>query len=458
MNINKQFNLIIFTFILLIFGSMIYYTFLTAGCFVRSDDFRFIEFFLKNYFEGTFQWKMLWQDHHPQPLSGFLFIANAELFDLNMTYTALFGVFFLLPISVLLFISFKNTLNEKNFNYPTLLIFILILMVLFSLNSADKYNWSLVTLSNITILFYISLSYFINKKIIDEDTSFSYIIINIVFLCALDGNASKIFIASIIFILIILLFLNEKKKNIIIIILILLTSLAIEQLFLNWIGFEQKYSQGFIESLINIISRDFFALLKSFSVGLSNGLINYDLLRELNLREGYIEILTISITLIYFYTLFIYFKFKYYEKTIIPFVLIVFSILFLLAVIVYRYPPVEFSPYMISAPRNTKFFELGMIGMIWILGCHYKDNFAKYLLIILYTLIFISQTYYAYKQWNFGLYLHEINKNQALIIRDYIDNNSTRPAEWIIGSEYKIDKQINFLRKYNLNVFSENCK
>lgn len=95
MNINKQFTLITFTFILLLFSCMFYYTFLTAGCFVRSDDFRFIEFFLKNYFEGTFQWKMLWQDHHPQPLSGFLFIVNAELFDLNMTYTALFGVFFL---------------------------------------------------------------------------------------------------------------------------------------------------------------------------------------------------------------------------------------------------------------------------------------------------------------------------------------------------------------------------
>lgn len=457
-NINKQFDIFAATFILLFFSSVIYYTYLTAGCFVRSDDFRFIDLFLKNYLEGNFDWKLLWKDHHPQPLSGLFFIINAEMFNLNMTITALFGIFFMVPISILLYLSFKDTLYEKTFDYQSLLVFIVILQIFFSLNSSDKYNWSLVTLSNITIIFYLSLAYFINKKLIYNNTSFFYIAINSSLLCVLDGNSSKIFIASILLFLIIFLFLAEKKRNTVVIIMILIVTLILQTFFLNLIGFEQKYSEGFIHSLIKIISIDFFAFLKSFSIGLANGLINYDLLKELNWKQGYIDILVILVMIVYFYTLFIYFKYKYYEKTIIPFVLMVFSILFLLAIIVYRYPPIEFSPYMISAPRNTKFFEIGMMGMIWILGVHHKYIFTKYILFILFIFIIISQIYYSYKQWNFGFYLNTINKNQTLIIKNYMNNTSTRPAEWIIGSEYKIDEQIDFLKKYKLNVFSENCK
>jgi hypothetical protein len=448
---------------LLFFISVFYYTYITAGCFVRSDDFRFINIFLKDFIYGTFDWKLLFQDHHPQPLSGLFFIINAKLFALNMNYTALFGTFFMLPTIFLIYIMFKDSSNGKSFNISSFFTFVLILFIYFSLNSSDKYNWSLVTLSNITLLCFMSLLYFINKLITHNDTHFYLIIGNTILLCLLDGNASKIFISSILLLLLILLFVKNNKKNIIYTMFILVAALILQTFFLNWVGFKQQYSEGLLLSLLNIVSVDFFALLKSFMLGLSNGLLNYDLLKELGVKEGYIHLLAVLTTSLYFYAMYIFFKYKYYERSIIPFILMIFSILFLLAVIVYRYPPIQFSPYMISAPRNTKFFEIGMIGMIWILGIHYtyvheKIRINKILIIFTFILIVGTQLFYSYKQWSFGFYLNGINRNQIEIMKNYIDSNSTRPAEWIIGLDYNLDNDIKFLKEHNLNIFSSNCK
>lgn len=298
---------------LLFFINVLYYTYITAGCYVRSDDFRFINIFLKDFIFGTFDWKSLFQDHHPQPLSGLLFIINAKLFALNMNYTALLGTFFMLPTILILYIMFKDSLNKKTFDFLSFFVFVLILLIYFSLNSSDKYNWSLVTLSNITLLCFISLVYLINKLVIYNDTSFYLLIGNAIILCLLDGNASKIFISAILLVLFFLLFIKNNKKNILYVMFFLMATLILQTFFLKWVGFEQKYSEGLLSSLLSIISVDFFALLKSFMVGLSNGLLNYDLLREMGFKEGYIQLLALLTTSLYFYAMYVFIKFGYAE-------------------------------------------------------------------------------------------------------------------------------------------------
>ncbi len=444
-------------FIVLFSINVLMYTYTTAGSFVRSDGWRFIDIYLIPWFENKFEFFMLWFDHHPQPLTALAFIVNAEVFSLNMTYEALFGVFFQVLMSIILLKIYIKSIEKQNLF--TTFLFIVLLSILFSLNSSVKYDWSLVALSNIALFLFFVLLYLFDKSEKWNISAFIGFFLATLFLSLIYIDISKIVIATLLVIGFLALVINKKlNSSYMRIILLLFIILVLQKLFLSFIGFQTEYKESLLIGLYDIFYNDFVGFLKSFSIGIANGVLNYNFLKELGFNDKSIELLAFGIMLLYIFTVYQFFNKKYWRYTWAPLSLITFSVLFCIAVIVYRYPPGDFSPYMVASPRNTKFFELGGIGVVWIIGMYIyfeSKNSIKYFYMAILLILLSLQVYYVQKQWIFGLYLNKINSQQVKLIQNYEENLSKRPADWIIGGGGFSVEDINFLKSMKLNVFAD---
>lgn len=143
------------------FANAFYYGYETHHTIIRADLWRFIELYLMPYYNGTFELKMLWSDHHPNPISAILFILSAEYFDLTVSLYYYVGI-----ISKIFFMAFFLYLMDKSIERKSPLLYLMMMLVVsifFSLKSHAEYTTSLVTFGNFWMLLSLTVLYIVDK-------------------------------------------------------------------------------------------------------------------------------------------------------------------------------------------------------------------------------------------------------------------------------------------------------
>lgn len=63
-----------FLIILVLLCNAIYYGYINHSSIIRADQWRFIELYLYPIYDHSFEFKLLWSDHHPNALIALLFM------------------------------------------------------------------------------------------------------------------------------------------------------------------------------------------------------------------------------------------------------------------------------------------------------------------------------------------------------------------------------------------------
>ena len=88
---------------------------------------------------------------HVQPVHRILFFINAILFDLNLRYEAVLGAVFVVLIAVIMCLHFVRSHNIDSIPQGVAVGMIVMVVLIFSLNSTNIYTWSLVALGYMPI-------------------------------------------------------------------------------------------------------------------------------------------------------------------------------------------------------------------------------------------------------------------------------------------------------------------
>ncbi len=448
---------------LILIFNIIFFTEYTSALYVQRDGWRFIDIYLIPYYNGEVTLKTLFSDPvHSQPIVAILQIVNAELFSLNMKYESYFGLFFIIVTTLLILKLLLNNLVEFSLFFKCILS-LCVIGILLSIGSIEKVTWSLLTLSYIPTFFVIIISIYFDKSIKNnifiKNKLYLFILLIILFLIQKD---SGILITGALIICLFLKYFFDLKKYFFFVCGFLIVFILFK-LFVSYLDISTlpQTAMNPINSVF-IVFNNPLTFFHSLSVTFLSPLINFEYVvdNKLLTSEQYIFLSYIpfglSMFIVYFFV-----KHKLYIKiSIVPLVIFVYSLLFIIAVILFRYPPIDQnSIYLVSSLRYITVYELMIVSILWMAGILYsygqfsqnKNSIKLFILIIF--IIFLLTLYNTLMSWNKGYYVNLNNKNVIQSLTQYKTDTVYPP--WVSTNGKIKESHIEFLKSNNLNVFNE---
>jgi len=425
--------------------------------FVRSDEWRFIDVYLVPLYEGVFSWKYLFMDQHSSSIDGILFIINALYF--NLTGDLFFYVGIISKILILILLTLVIKKNFKNNSIFCLFALLLIGTTFFSLKATMEYQWPLVTRFSFFVLLFLMAFYFIDKIIQKNNNTvkyFIYIYLILIILLLAHKSGATIMISSAIALMVALLIFNKENRTKYVY-LILLFFAAFLTIKLFWIIFSIEQSHS-VNSKINFYNFSIMSFMESYVLALLSGFVKIEFLKK-NLEISTLLFLGYTYGLIYFIVIFYSMKFKTYEKSTIPLILMFYPLLFILGVLLYRYFPVYGEVnWLVISPRYIKTYELGTVGLLWNILLIYDkvklDRWKNNMLISLGFLFILINIYYMYFSYKTSNAFVKAFSNADEKFYYYAGDKDSLP-KWLKGGHFS-DEKVQFLKKNNLNIFNEN--
>lgn len=448
LNKNNFIKYFIFFVITLIILNAVFFGFEVHSKYIRSDMWRYVEMYLYPIYQnGNFNWRLLWEDQHSQPLTALTFIINSLYFNLSINLFFYIGIVSKILVGILLiWISNKVLLNYK-WKY---IVFLVIILHFFSIRSVVEYGWPLVLRANLWYFIMLIILLMVDKKNLKIFFLLTFLLVFI------NKSFSLVFIIALSFVLIII-YLIEKKNYIFK--YIILMFIAILSLKIFFLLFDiQPHSPTFKFNINNLSLKNY---IDFFSLGLASGVINVMYFKKI-FGEEFVKVFGYIYFAFYIFIIIFYFKLKLYKKTIVPISLMFFSLSFILAVSLFRYFPNEKNLWLIVSPRYTKAFEIGFIGfylsfVLILLNINFSYlKRVKNLIILLFSLFMIFVNIYNIIQaWRMKPYIIRAQKKaQEEIYKNYF-NPKIIPPKFAVGKSFS-HKKVEFLYKYKLNVFSNN--
>ncbi len=459
--------------LLLFFSQTLIYTWKTASPYCRADDWRFIEIYLFPLLDDTFKIQDLWADPiHTLPVYAALFIASAEYFDLQIHYIARFAIFFQLCLGFLIIFSFVKSLKRANVdNRYSYLAIIGICSVIYSFIVNVPYTWPIMTICYLSTVFIVLICffwdlYYSRNKILD----YKYIVIislTMVISFLLYSDWTLIFFLSIFMVTVTIFFLEkQKRKKIIILNLLLIVSALIGLMIMKfYIREDTRSFQNNISAFISLIVNHPLLTFKSLSIGLFSGIINLKwFTNNLEINTSGYMVLSMSFLLIYIYILIVFFIRKLYNKSLLPPVMMMYSLIFMFSVLSFRYNPVDNGIYCLYWPRYIQFYQVGIIGFLWSVYLIWLSHKARnkriktgfvILMFSLTSVLVISWINDYGRSARVSKYLRYKYQGVSHELREKFYNNHIE-APWSVQPGKDISTQLKFLYDHQLNVFAPN--
>ena len=432
-----------------------YFGYVNHSSYIRADQWRFLDLYLKPIYSETFTYKNLWLDKHPTPFTGLLFIASEHFFELTVNlyfYAGMLGkiLFFLLLSNVL-----SKNVQSQGVKY---IVLILTATTWFSLKNTIEYSWPLVTLSNFWIFFLLLNLVLLDLSFRSSDRNYKYqVLLLLSFLILLVGtrDLTLIYIASTIPILVIISVIHSDYKNLIVTTLIALFSIFFYIIFQNTLDINQFINTS-TDKNFDLDSFHLLGIIRSFSVAILSGFVSLKGLKTAGFSENNIYFLSYITCSFYLITGIIYFKNSHYKTSIIPLTLMSFSVIFATAVILFRYfPMTNEASWWVAAGRYIKIYEIGSIGWLWalfmILDQYYKKTHFRACLVVSIFYMFLN-AHYIKEAWDSSKYIlnYHSRVEQALLS---IKSKEKLP-NFRFGNSFSYEKVL-FLKEKKMNVFSE---
>jgi hypothetical protein len=462
-------NYIVFIFSIFLFILYIVYIQKSTENIIYQDQFEKVHLnFISNYFEGKLSFKDLWASDGGHRLLGYhtITLINAIFFKLNTQIEMYLGAVILLIACILLYTSYQKSLKDISDPKFIQLSFLLISIILFSLNQWENIVFGMGLSIIIPILSFL-ITFLLLEKIL-LNYNFSLFSFSALWFLLAIASSVLIFgigysfglIGSIIIVLFMKIFIfkdNFVKNNIKVLLFVSFSLIIFFSIYFYKI-YENPYSSpsSFIKGLSLIsqqpINTGKFILLALSASIFGNDFSNQYLSRTISLIIGGL------LLVIYVYVLKKYISLKIYSKTYLPLFFIFHSLIIIGLTLLAR---LSYGVDYGMASRYTTHTQLGLIGIIWIiifsLFCEKKNvrAFNKITALSILMFILFGQILTNIVEWKISPYRklnYEKMRHMAISPEEYAPEDFKKMFQ---TKEDLVFDGLKILKKYELNVFHD---
>ncbi len=420
---------------------------------------------IEKFYAGKLYFNDLWKEYNGINIFGGLFITlvNVVFFRLNTRFEMLLAVFFMFITSLVMFDYFRKLVKKIVSNKIVQISFGLIIFIYFSLNQWENFVFNGGSMHIMTILPFVLMMIFYDKFIQSKfriKNVFNYLLI-VIFSILLGGQYTFGLVVSLLTGIFLKKIFDKKnnfdyKKSIFSIVIFIIIYLLFYLSALN-----NNVATG-SSGVLNLFN-DPISSLKFIFLTFSGTLIGVDLFNRLNMGINLGSLIGLIVVLTYLYALILYFKSKMSKKTIVPLVMVIYSIVTVGIIFVSRFS------YGIGyglTSRYTTSTMLGLIGcfIIFLYSLFSKRYFKKikiislnnFPIIVIFLFILICQFLTIVNEWIISPH-RKVFYEKLEVMALNLDNYSKEDLS--LFQAKNIDYIFNafaVFKKYELNVFSEN--
>ncbi len=440
-------------YLILLVVNCLLFSYLNAIPYVMADGWRFIYKYLIPWSNGSLTLPNLFQDHHPSLIIPFMFILNAECFDLRMNYEGMIGVVFIIFCSFLMI----SQIRKYSKSYLSIIGMATVSM---SLLCSVVYTWSLVTIGYIQFFFFMLLYLNIEKAMQTNNAKFISQYFLLVLFVLFFGDSAKLFVISFSFVVFVDYILVRDKKYIFLLFVFIISMITIKIIYAQ-LSVTEVYSGQSLFSKIDKIIYHFPEFVTYIGIGLLSAWVNIvDLKKNMNGNVVFIEFLGFTVIAVYCFTIYFYYRYKLNQVNKLPIIFILVSLLSALAAYIFRYNPEIQTPISANIPRYYRIYSSGMIGVFWV--CTYlkekKSKKIRSAVIFLMMILIFSHIYGNFSSWNQSKYIKKTMERVGSVLIDNGNGNfEKKPPIFILGKNYPQPYMdgLSFLKENELNLFYE---
>lgn len=452
--------------------NLIVYVANTATPHLRADAWFFLSEFLIPWHEGNFSFFDLYtvrsDADHVQPVHRILFFANAELFDLDFRVEAIVGVLFLIFVAGALVKHFKSSIYDFSDNRTVVFMMLCLCMVVLGFNTTNIYTWSLVALGYMTIFINVCLFIYLSKFINEISGKNAILLILMAMLALFVGDDVGILVVSLSALMLFIVSLFKRDKNVLVMAIAIISIVffygMIKSNIITYLNVSNE--SGRFLSAIEYYVNNLGEILEIVSAPFADSVVHLSYLKKTFSDFKSLSIfIGCLVILFHIYCWFFYLKFKLYERSYLPLMLMLYSYALIAGVLVYRIP--DFGVGYLHSPRYIRAYQPGLWGALLCFIAVYSqkhtemNKYLKNTVAGIFVFLFILQFSYINLAWKSSGYINKYSQGEAKRMFYYAgDSEQNSPCK--ANSPEKIcklkaserERLLGFLKENELNVFS----
>jgi hypothetical protein len=350
---------------------LIAYVASAANPYVRADGWFFVTEFLIPFYRGEFDFKDLYHIRsaldHAQPMHRLLMFANAKIFSLDFRYEAVFGALFCVLIALVICLHFIKTHKLLALPKDIAIGLIVLVSVIFSLNSTTTYTWSIVALGYMTQFFIILFFIYLSGLVINRTDRWPGLIALMCIMLFVGDDASMLALIVAVFALSIISLVTRDRYYFKYLILLVATLVTYKVYSASVITMQNPGAEKL--DLMGVVTfyiqnwRDLFILVVT---PFADSIFHKQHLRFIGDYAGALSAtIGLVIFLLHVYAWYAFFRYRLYEKSYLPVFLMLYSYALMAGIFVYRIP--GYGVEGLHQPRYVRSYQIGLWGCLWVM-------------------------------------------------------------------------------------------
>jgi len=358
---------------------------LSINC-VMKDQWRFLPL-VELYYDGDLSFSHLTQfSSHIKVGYLAMFLGNAVLLDLNMKAELAFAILLFLPSLILIYCGLKRSgIDEGSIFF--MIIFVAITLILMSEAKHAYFRYSLITMGHsVGLLCFLAM--WTIADIYRRRTQSNYILLTAAAIIMIlvvvgfgGGRVPGFIVATLLSLLLPYMFQPEQRKRIFEFIGIFLLFGIVLQV---WYWSAVRTGVPGVSQGVGAIANDMQGAFSFAFRALSASVLHATELNKLSMNQQLL--LGGTIALLYSVSAFLYMKYRYYEHTIIPLAMMLYTVCYLGLLVIARFG-LGFDNA--TAPRYAGETMVGHIGVVWIFGMALSRMYHRRVGIVILAVIFL---------------------------------------------------------------------
>jgi len=337
---------------------------------VTADQWHFLDV-IRDYYQHGFSFRDVWEGWGPHrtPAYKTLFLLDAIYFHLNVKLEIYAGILALLAMAVMIYQSYRESMRDSLSPIKLQLSFLVIATVIFSFNQWALYFYSLSSMDGFLGKMFFVLVWCYMDRGIRRSLSYEFIwkfCVAFLLLVLIFGEGMGAALILVAFIAMLLSGFSTRawsdRKYRVLLIATLLTSILSQLIY--WEVPPKLQGTGHLfDAMLAVFTQPWGALQYALTT-LGSSLLNASWLQVSTHADAALYAVGSVVLLAYLAAAWLFFRNRMWQKTWLPLILMLYSVLFLGLLLVGRYGTGDLNST--GAPRYAADLQLGIVGILWV--------------------------------------------------------------------------------------------